>query len=147
MKSLWTSRNRDAIVRRLDRLAPDAERAWGTLTPHAAVAHLADSLRMTLGEITEDPIPGILRHHPVKWLAVNLLPMPKGVKGPAGYFTNPPNDWEEDLGELKRLIDVCAARDPAAPWGENPFFGRLTKREWGRLALKHFDHHLRQFGC
>jgi hypothetical protein len=102
---------------------------------------------MVLGEITEPPIPGILRHQPIKWLAVNVLRMPKGVKGPAGYFTNSPRVWEEDLGELKRLMEVCAERAPTEPWGENPFFGALDKQAWGKLSYKHFDHHLRQFRC
>ena len=29
---------------------------------------------------------------------------------------------------------------------EHPKFGPLTQSEWGRLAWKHRDHHLRQFG-
>lgn len=147
MKSLWSAADRRALLARLDRLSPNAERAWGTLTAHAAVTHLADSLRMALGEIREAPIPGMLRHQPIKWLAVNVLPMPKGVKGPAGYFTNPPQVWEDDVAELKRLIDACVARAPTEPWGENPFFGPLDKVQWGRLSHKHFDHHLRQFHC
>jgi hypothetical protein len=28
----------------------------------------------------------------------------------------------------------------------SPLFGPLTGREWGALAYKHADHHLRQFG-
>jgi hypothetical protein len=146
MKSLWNAPNRLEILGRLHELSPDAARSWGTLTPHAALVHLADSLRMALGEITEAPIPGALRHQPLKWLAINVLPMPKGVKGPAGYFTNAPTEYEQDLGELERLIDHCANRPADATWGENPFFGRLTKEQWGRLAYKHVDHHLRQFG-
>ena len=147
MKSLWSESHRHAILARLDRLSPDAERVWGTLTPHAAMSHLADSLRMALGEITEAPIHGMLRRQPIKWLAINVLRMPKGVQGPAGYFTNPPDVWEADLAEVKRLIDVCASRSATDAWGENPFFGRLDKEQWGRLSHKHFDHHLRQFGC
>jgi hypothetical protein len=102
---------------------------------------------MTLGEITEAPVPGLLRHQPVKWLAIHVLPMPKGVKGPAGYFTHAPTDFAADRAELIRLIDWCSSRPAEASWGENPFFGPLTKEEWGALAYKHVDHHLRQFGC
>jgi hypothetical protein len=147
MKSLWTDPHRERTLVRLHALSPDSARRWGTLTPHAAVVHLADSLRMALGEITEAPIPGVLRHPPVKWLAINVLPMPKGVQGPQGYFTTAPTEYEADRAELERLIDLCARRPADAPWGENPFFGRLTKKQWGALAYKHVDHHLRQFGC
>ena len=147
MKTLWSDRYRREIQERLNNLSPDAARVWGTLTPHAALAHLADSLRMALGEITEAPIPGALRCQPLKWLAINVLPMPKGIKGPIGYFTNPPTEFGEDLRELERLIDVSIDRPAEASWGENPFFGHLTKAQWGVLTYKHIDHHLRQFGC
>ncbi len=147
MKSLWTARDRGEILGRLSKLSPDSARQWGTLTPHAVLAHLADSLRMALGQITEEPVPGLLRRRPIKWLAIYVLPMPKGVKGPAGYFTTVPTEFEADRMELERLIDHCRERPVDAVWGENPFFGRLTKAQWGALAYKHVDYHLRQFGC
>lgn len=147
MKSLWSAAHRENIVRRLNSLSPDAQRRWGTMTAHVAIVHLADSIRMALGEIKEGPIQSPLRRQPLKWLAINVLPMPKGVKGPAGYFTTAPTEFEYDRSELERLIDVCANRPEDAPWGDNPFFGNLTKAQWGSLAYKHIDYHLRQFGC
>ena len=147
MKSLWNQARLAEVRDRIDRLSPEFERRWGTLTAHAAVTHLADSLRMALGEIEEAPVPGLLRRQPMKWLAINLLPMPKGVKGPAGYFTTTPGEWGGDREELVRLIERCAQRASTEPWGENPFFGKLSKEQWGALAYKHIDHHLRQFGC
>jgi hypothetical protein len=147
MKSLWKARDRENIERRLNVLAADAERQWGTLTPQAAVAHLADSMRMALGQIQDAPLRTALRYPPLKWLALYVLPMPKGVRGPDAYFTTPPTTLDEDRGELIRLIEECRRRPADASWGENPFFGPLTKAQWGALAYKHIDHHLRQFGC
>ena len=42
-----------------------------------------------------------------------------------------------------RLIQRVGT-EPAA--GVHPKFGPLTQSEWDRLAWKHRDHHLRQFG-
>lgn len=146
MRSLWSAAAQAEIHDRLNGLTPNAERRWGSLTPHQAVAHLADSLRMALGEITEDPIPGALRHQPLKWLAIYVLRMPRGVKGPSAYFTTPPTEFDRDRSQLESLIKTCVTRPAEDTWGENPFFGPLTKRQWGALAYKHIDHHLRQFG-
>jgi hypothetical protein len=33
-----------------------------------------------------------------------------------------------------------------ATFSASPAFGKLSNRQWGRLAYVHMDHHLRQFG-
>ncbi|MBI4752366.1 MAG: DUF1569 domain-containing protein [Acidobacteria bacterium] len=45
-----------------------------------------------------------------------------------------------------RLFEVFRQRGPAGQWSLHPAFGRLTGTEWGILAARHMNHHLRQFG-
>lgn len=61
-------------------------------------------------------------------------------------LTTTPGLWEQDVRLLTRLIVACATRHAHDRWGETPVFGALDRHEWGVLAHKHFDHHLRQFG-
>jgi hypothetical protein len=55
-----------------------------------------------------------------------------------------PTIWAEDLATVEQLIGRLATTPTTAT---HPFFGPLTHGGWGRLAWKHLDHHLRQFGC
>ena len=45
------------------------------------------------------------------------------------------------------LVNELALRadDSATRWPEHPFFGPLTRKDWGVLGYRHSDHHLRQF--
>jgi hypothetical protein len=44
---------------------------------------------------------------------------------------------------LQRLNEFFSARQ----YSPHPFFGNLNNKDWGRLAWKHFNHHLLQFGA
>jgi hypothetical protein len=44
------------------------------------------------------------------------------------------------VNELARRADDSSTR-----WPEHPFFGPLTRKDWGVLGYRHSDHHLRQF--
>lgn len=57
-----------------------------------------------------------------------------------------PDDLERDKAKLKDLIGRFNAAGPAHDWSVHPLFGKLPGKQWGRLAYRHLDHHLRQFG-
>jgi hypothetical protein len=51
MKTIWNEADRRALQDRLHRLEPGTPRVWGTMSAAQMVAHLADALRMALGEL------------------------------------------------------------------------------------------------
>jgi hypothetical protein len=59
-------------------------------------------------------------------------------------LTTGPRTWAEDVAAVEELMGRMAATPLSTI---HPFFGPLTHAGWGRLAWKHLDHHLRQFGC
>ncbi len=148
MKSLLDPAARDEILSRLERLRPDSPRRWGRMTAEQMISHLADQLRMGLGEIPPGPPAGPLRFAPMRYLAIHVMPWPRGkVQAPAEAFTNAPTTWEADREALTHLIARFAEQDPEAAWPAHSSFGRMTSHDWGVLAYRHLDHHLRQFSC
>ena len=145
-RSLWEDAARRETLERLRGLTRDTRPRWGAMTAGVMLAHLNDTCRLTLGELTGPPASRILRTAPVRWLVVNLLPMPRNVAAPPVLLTNTPGDFETDRASFGTLVDRCCARGDRDPWGESPLFGPLGRRDWGVLSYKHSDHHLRQFG-
>jgi hypothetical protein len=147
MKSMFDPPARGEIIHRLRLLRPDSPRQWGTLDAPRMIAHLGDQMRLALGDIPPIPIAGIFRHAIFRFLAIYLLPWPKGkAKAPPESFSTPPSSWDTDLTGLIGLLERLAQRGPAGSWPDHPVFGPMTGRDWGALCYKHFDHHLRQFG-
>ena len=142
---------RAEIVRRLASLMPDARPRWGGLSVGRMVCHLGD-LYEALFDSPERKFAGkpVIRSFPVKHLALYVLPFPRGIKGPRGVFrTEPAAEFARDVERVQRLTEQYPQRAGrgAHGWPGHPYFGPLDGREWGCLAYKHADHHLRQFGA
>lgn len=149
---MWDATNRECLFARLARLTPADAPRWGRMSAHEMVVHLGDGARMALGRMPVRPsrirAARWLRLPVVKHVFVYLLPFPRSAPTARELLSTRPGDWTEDVATFARLSEDLAARatDPQSLWPEHPFFGRLSRRDWGTLGYRHTDHHLRQFG-
>ena len=130
---------------RLDRLAPTARARWGRMSVTQMLRHIAGGLRMATGELV---IPGRnspLRLFPIRQLIVFVLPFPHNAPTAPALISTETFDFEEERATLRSLISSFAKRE-IREWPEHPAFGPLDREQWGVMAWKHLDHHLRQFG-
>lgn len=147
MSTFWDAAARADLCRRIDRLTPDATRAWGTFTVAQMVAHLNDALRMSIGELPVAPKRGPLRYWPIRPLIIHVLPFPKGAPtAPELLARGDRAVLPDEQAAFHALAARVAAKLPSSGWPDHPAFGRLSHKDWGVLAYRHTDHHLRQFG-
>lgn len=144
MPTLLDPAARAELVQRLRRVTPDAARRWGRMTAPQMICHLADHMRVGLGEIPVRDVSNAFGRTVLKWLAVDLpLRWPHGLRTAREMQSSPPTDWDSDVGAVEGLIERVAMGGAA---GVHPLYGPLTPHVWARLSWKHIDHHLRQFG-
>jgi hypothetical protein len=144
--SLFDPADRRRLAGRIARLTPASPRRWGTMSSHRMLCHVADQLRLGLGEISSPPARGPYAWPGFAWLAVHVLPWPHGIKTAPALLTTAPDEFERDRAALLALMERFGARDPAGEWGAHPMFGRISGRLWGALSARHLAYHLRQFG-
>lgn len=147
MRSLFHAATRSNTRARIERLTPTHRPAWGHFSAPQMLAHLTDGLRMALGELPcrEKRVP-LVRHFPVKQLVLHWLPFPKGAPTAPELLARTPEEWTSELSTCLTLLDRFAGTQLPTQWPSHPLFGPLSKSEWGVLAYRHLDHHLRQFG-
>src|SRR5262245_4080102 len=116
MPTLLNSAECEAIVQRLRRLQPDSRARWGTLTAPRMVCHLADSLRVGLGDLPARPIHNLASRTLVKWLVVySPVQPPKGkIQTAPEFLTTAPTSWPDDVATVERLIARLAATPTTA---------------------------------
>ncbi len=147
MSSMWDASVRASFLERATKLTPDTKAQWGKFTASAMLAHVNDSYRMCLGEITVPSKNLPLRFTPIKQLVIYVLPFPKGA--PTAPELLKRCDGAVLLDEqqaMRQMFDKLAAVKPGDPLQEHPAFGRLTHEAYGVLMARHTDHHFKQFG-
>ena len=149
---MWDPAARASLLARLGTQRPDVAPQWGRFSAHAMVAHLNDAARMALGTMavrrSRGRVAQIVRLPGVRHLFVHVLPFPRNAPTARELLAGPPTEWNADIATFAQLVEqlVTQAADPRARWPEHPFFGPLTRHDWGVLGYRHTDHHLRQFG-
>lgn len=141
----------EVLLSRLEALPADTRPQWGQMNRGQLYAHLAHTLRYTLGEGPELPFKGNLMSRTVfKFMILNgFKEIPPNIRllRPAAV---PVEQWFQE-GPLSMLREAIDAYFAAMGRGElnartHPFFGTLNGKEWGKLHRHHFTHHLKQFG-
>jgi len=146
VKSLWQSDARKEIEDRVRSLSPEAQPRFGRLNAPRMLNHIADQMRMALGDIHARNGAGWLSVWPFNYLAIYVLPWPHGFKGPREAFTTKPVTWDADREQLLTLIGRFCEKQEQQSWPEHPVFGKLSGNDWAALSYRHLSHHLGQFG-
>lgn len=150
MQSLFNTGDTQAILGRLEKLTPESRPHWGSFTAPQLVCHLADPMRVALGEKTAAKVDSPLGMPGLAHLAVWVLPWPKGAPTAPEFLPGSggtePTEFEQDKKALLALVQRFAAHPKDRSLTASPVFGRLGRQDWGRLLWRHFDHHLDQFG-
>jgi hypothetical protein len=147
MKSIWREDDRRALNDRVGRVAWDGRAAWGKFTAPKMICHLADSLKMAMGDLQVAPKRLPIRYPPLKQLIIYAAPFPKGAPTAPELLAREPREWANDVADVQALLARAASARTTDTWPEHPAFGKLSKRAWGVLIFRHMDHHLKQFGA
>lgn len=147
MPTIWDADQRATLVRRAEALTPGHTAKWGKFSVAAMVAHLNDATLMALDELPVNAkAPPFLRLAPVRYLFIHVLPMPRSAPtAPELLARSGSAELSGELAAFKTLMDRLGAATRLA--ARHPAFGPMTRDDWGVLAHKHTDHHLRQFGA
>lgn len=150
-KNILDAEARATILVRIGKMKPDAAAVWGKMNAAQCMCHMADQLRMLLNELPTADRSTFMSRTLVKTLVMAGMPAPKGKVPTAPEIDQvsagtKPTTFEADRKALLHLIDRYLATPEGFAYQVHPFFGRLTRRQWGKLIWSHLDHHLGQFG-
>jgi len=143
--TLLNEENRAQLIQRLQQVRPDAQPAWGTLNAPRMLCHVADQMRVALGDLSSKPVHTWASRTLLKFLVINTgFEPPRGkVKTAPEMLSAQPATWEADLFACVELAERVGTGSACAV---HPTFGPLSPEQWGRLCWKHLNHHLVQFG-
>ncbi len=151
MKNLLNSSDRDALQVRLEALHLASQKNWGKMSIHEVLPHLADPLRLAVGEKTATHQRGPFYNTFFGKFAALYMPWPKGAPTAPEFLPGKgctePTVFNADRMALYQAIQRFVEHGNKSEFEPSPVFGNLSRRAWGRLMWRHIDHHLRQFSA
>lgn len=145
--TMWDPAVRASFSDRVQRITAATRPAWGKFHAAAMVAHLNDSYRMAIGELTVKSKNLPLRYTPIKQLVIYVLPFPKGAPTAPELLARCDHaSLADEQQSMMTILDRLASVKPGDPLQAHPAFGVLSHGAYGVLMARHTDHHLKQFG-
>lgn len=145
MKTITDKQTAGQLIDRINRLNADSKPQWGKMNTYQMLRHLVMWEEMAMNKtlykqsffgrlIGKMALRDMMKDEPVK---------PNLPTVPAFKMTG-----DGDIAaEKARLTELLREHTNYTARGfMHPFFGQLTPEQAGFMALKHADHHLRQFG-
>lgn len=145
MKNLLEADARRLVHQRIGSLTPEVKPKWGTMNATQMLAHCASQLRLCWGEIEVPSKKSVFGLFPLNVTMIWVMPWPKGAPTLPEMICADAENWEKENADLAAQIERFPEKI-AANKAPHPIFGKLSERTVGRLAYRHLDHHLRQFG-
>ncbi len=149
-KDFFSDKMLQALTSRVNRITPQSERQWGTMTPDQMLHHLNLATGSALGYFDLPDESYLMSRTVSKWLLIDLLSeQPKGLLIPLTFKIPPTEhfDFEYEKKLLLEIINKACNSKTTSNWGPHPLFGSMSDNEWGRLLTMHIDYHLKQFGA
>ena len=138
-----------AFRERIEKLTEESERQFGTMNVPAMMRHMRNVMETALGETSyPKQLPEILGKTAFFFSTQVFTNWPKGkIKAPEFWTPKPGEDFQEErdlwLASLEKFVEKLQTEPQLVV--RNPFFGRLTMKQWSLMNGIHVDHHLKQF--
>jgi hypothetical protein len=148
MKSLYDSAAFNEIKERMNRLTPASKNVWGKMNVAQMLAHCKEAFKVPL---SDKPLKRVWLGYIFGPIAKKQLysdkPWKKNLPTAPNFKITDERNFETEKQALMKLVEQFYTLGPDKTGNyPHPFFGRLTKEQWGIGMYKHVDHHLQQFG-
>lgn len=148
MNNLYDAPVYQEIKERFERLTSSNQRLWGKMDVAQMLAHCKEAFKVPLSTAPMkrafiDYLFGAL----VKKQLYSDKPWKKNLPTAPDFKIKDERNFEAERKELMQLVEQFYTLGPDKTGRyPHPFFGTLTKEQWGKGMYKHLNHHLQQFG-
>jgi hypothetical protein len=145
VKNLCDTVTKQEIIERIRKLAPESRAQWGKMNVAQMLAHLQMPIGVALGDHKlPNSLFGKLLGRFFRHKLYDDKPYKHGLPTAPSFKMTTQKNFEE---EKNRAIEMVSRfSDQNIINTRHPFFGKMTREQWGKANWKHLDHHLQQFG-
>ncbi|MBD0285243.1 MAG: DUF1569 domain-containing protein [Flavisolibacter sp.] len=147
MENLYNQTAAQNTITRLQALQPNSQPRWGKMNAAQMMAHCKAPFQIYFGELKlKRSLVGFLFGSMAKRKLFTDKPWPQNLPTAKEFIVADDRDFERERTDLIQEIERFSTSGKKDNIPAHPFFGKMSADEWSRLAFKHLEHHLQQFG-
>ena len=149
MKTIFNSENNQELVDRLSNLIESSNRKWGKMDVAQMLVHCQKPLEVSDGklEVKRNLFSKLFGSFFKKKFLIKGDDFSKNSPTAKEFVIKSSFNFEQKRSKLVQMVkDLGEKGESAIKLEIHPFFGKMSKAEWGILFYKHLNHHLEQFG-
>jgi len=145
VKNLCEPAVKEEILTRINKLNPGSKGQWGKMSVSQMLAHLQMPIGVALGNhklprsFLGRLVGGLIKHK-----LYNDQPYKHNLPTAPSFKMTTEKEFDEEKRKVIEMIEKFSEENIINT--NHPFFGKMTREQWGRANWKHLDHHLQQFG-
>jgi Protein of unknown function (DUF1569) len=135
-----------AIVNRLQKITESSERKWGTMIVAQMLHHLNLAIGSGLGNYKLEDKSSFMSRGFNKFMILEVLKrFPVNATTPTTLKVTTDFNFDIEKNLLLKILAKAVATKTDADWQSHTYFGKMTRKQWGKLVMIHCNHHFQQF--
>jgi hypothetical protein len=150
VKSLFNEIDYREIRERIESLTPGNQQQWGKMNVAQMLAHCSIGFEIVIGKLPFEDKSNFILRTVVKMIVLYLVKkgdMGKNQRTFSIYRITGDREFETEKARLLENIDSFYKLARKIEIGRHPYFGELSKDDWGAMQYVHTHHHLTQFSA
>ncbi len=144
--NFYDTTNYKEIVNRLDSISFSSERKWGAMSVSQMLHHLNLAIGSGLGYYKLADKSNFITRSLNKFMILNVLKkFPRNTKTASTLKVIETFDFETEKKLLFEILSKAFATKVNSDWQRHTYFGKMTRKQWGKLIMIHCNHHFQQF--
>ena len=139
--------NFQALVNRLEEITLSSQRKWGIMTVAQMLHHLNVAIGSGLGYFTLEDKSTFMSRGIIKCMILDVLKrFPVNAETPRTLKVNGDFNFDTEKKLLLEILYKAFETKTDATWQVHTYFGKITRKQCGKLIMIHCNHHFQQFG-
>lgn len=144
--NFYDSINYTALLKRLDAISNTSERKWGEMNASQMLHHLNLAIGSGIGYYTLPDVSTIMSRGFNQFMILNVLKkFPMETQTAKPLKVTEIYDFETEKKRLKEILAKAYATKTNNDWSGHTYFGKMSRKAWGKLIMIHCNHHFQQF--